>query len=34
VDDGDFASRKAVKERGFPDIGATDDGDSWHLNRK
>lgn len=30
VDDGDFPTRKAVKERGFPDIGATDDGDSRH----
>ena len=30
VDDGDFPACEAVKEGGFPDIGATDDGNSWH----
>lgn len=30
VDDGDFSTCEAVKEGGFPDIGATDDGNSWH----
>jgi hypothetical protein len=34
VHNGDFASSKAVEERGFPDIGATDDGDSWHDGRR
>jgi hypothetical protein len=28
VNDGDLATSETVEERGFPDIGATDDGDS------
>jgi hypothetical protein len=33
VDDSNFPTRKTIEESGFPDIGATDDGDSWHKFR-
>lgn len=31
VDDGDFPPGEAVEKRGFPDVGASDDGDSRHA---
>jgi hypothetical protein len=31
VHDGDFPPGNAVEERGFPDVGASDDGDSGHA---